>query len=135
MLSVNLMVYIIIYNTVVPLVLCEILGGEAKDIQPHKIFSNWHKVCWWDYRWWFGTGSRQCERQTLWQHLCKSLNWNQKKYSKAWLQRWIDAYSNVFIIPMTLLHVVNMTDITNYPYSEAKLPIPGTSLEECFTVL
>lgn len=40
MLSVNLMVYIIIYNTVVPLVLCEILGGEAKDIQPHEIFSN-----------------------------------------------------------------------------------------------
>lgn len=33
-----------------------------------------------------------------------------------------------FSFPMTLLHIVNLKDITNYVYNEVKSPVPGTSL-------
>lgn len=34
----------------------------------------------------------------------------------------------LFSFPMTLLHVVNLTGITNYVYKEVKLSVSGTSL-------
>lgn len=39
-----------------------------------------------------------------------------------------------FSFPRTLLHVVKLTDRTNYAYNEAKSPVPGTSYLACFTV-
>lgn len=39
-----------------------------------------------------------------------------------------------FSLPVTLLLVVYLTNITNYSYNEAKSPIPSTSLKAWFTV-
>lgn len=38
-----------------------------------------------------------------------------------------DTYWEVIFISETLLHVVMLTDTTNYTYIELKSPIPGTS--------
>lgn len=36
--------------------------------------------------------------------------------------------AKLFSFPVTSLHVVNLTDMTNYAYDESKTPVPGTSL-------
>lgn len=33
-----------------------------------------------------------------------------------------------FSFPLTILHVVNLMDITNYAFNEAKSPVPDDSL-------
>lgn len=49
-------------------------------------------------------------------------SYNEQAYNELMLTaKW-------FSFPVTLLHVVYLTDITNYVYNEAKLPVPGTSL-------
>lgn len=48
---------------------------------------------------------------------------------KTWLKRtclhWIDTKNEVISFPLTILHFVNLTDITKYAFNEAKLPVPG----------
>lgn len=44
-----------------------------------------------------------------------------------------DTYWEVIFISETLLHVVMLTDTTNYTYKELKSPIPGTSYKSVFT--
>lgn len=39
-----------------------------------------------------------------------------------------------FSFPKTLLHVLNLIDITNYAYKKVKSPVPGYSLHVRFTV-
>lgn len=41
----------------------------------------------------------------------------------------------MILIPETILHVVNLTDITNCAYNEEKSPIHGISLQPCITVI
>lgn len=36
--------------------------------------------------------------------------------------------TKLFSFPVTLLHAVNLTGITNYVFNEVKLPVSGTSL-------
>lgn len=42
--------------------------------------------------------------------------------------------AKIFSFLVTLLLDVNLTDISKSAYSEAKSPVPGTSLWECLTV-
>lgn len=53
-----------------------------------------------------------------------TLNYNELTLTTMWIS-----------FPVTLWHVVNLTDIRNYTYNEAKSRIPGTLLLTCFTVL